>query len=316
MSNNKAIAGCFYQLAAFMAEKEEPFKARAYRRAAQVIEELEKDVSTLGGVSDLKKLPAIGEATAKKILEYLDTGKMEALEKFKRVEGGIATELLDIEGLGPKRVRLIQSELDITTIEQLVAAAKAGKLRQLERFDELLEKKILDFALHVDERTKRFDRAEVTGDVELLKKTIGSIHGVQRCEVAGSYRREKETVGDIDILAISDTPAVIADAVAKLDVVRNVVAHGDTKVSFDLHNGLRVDVRFVIPEQWGAALLYFTGSKEHNIAMRKVAIQKGWKLNEYGLYNGEEVVAQETEPEIYDALGLRFYEPTERASGL
>jgi len=133
--------------------------------------------------------------------------------------------------------------------------------------------------------------------------------------VAGSYRREKETVGDIDILVVTKSPQEVSDAISELSLIRDVIAHGEKKLSFNLQSGLRVDVRFVKGDQWGSALLYFTGSKEHNIAMRKVAIKKGWKLSEYGLFEGEKVLASKEEKDIYDALDLRFYEPRER-SGL
>ena len=130
------------------------------------------------------------------------------------------------------------------------------------------------------------------------------------------FRSEKETVGDIDILLVTTAPEEVSDAIAQLKIVRDIAVKGDKKISFDLHNGLRVDVRLVKADQWGAALMYFTGSKEHNIAVRKVAIKKGWKLNEYGLFDGEEVVASKEEQDIYDALELRFYEPKERVGAL
>ena len=223
---------------------------------------------------------------------------------------------MDIEGLGPKRVRQLQTELGITSVAQLVDAAERGKLRNLPLWDEILEKKVIENAAKVGERIKRFPREEVKDDVELLLETVGQVGKVRKVGVAGSFRREKDTVGDIDILVVTDSSAEVADAIASLKSVRDVVAHGEKKISFDLHNGLRVDVRLVKEDQWGAALMYFTGSKEHNIAVRKVAIKKGWKLNEYGLFDGDTVVASATEEEIYSALGLKFYEPKERVGSL
>jgi len=314
MENNKAIAGLLHQIAALLQEQEVAFKPAAYRRAAQVIEELPKDISTYGGVKELAKLPAIGEGIAKKVVEYLETGKITVLENLRVSKGGISAELIDIEGLGPKRVRQIQTAFGVKTVADLIKAAEDGKLRTLPRFSELMEKKVLENAKRVKERTKRFPRDEVKGDVVKLMKKIRDVSGVERAEVAGSYRREKETVGDIDILVVTKSAKKVSDAIADLKDVRNVVAHGEKKLSFDLKSGLRVDVRFVKKDQWGAALLYFTGSKEHNIAMRKVAISKGWKLNEYGLFEGDALLASKTEEEIYKKLGLMFCEPKKRES--
>lgn len=316
MSNNQAIAGKLRQIAALLQEQNVQFKPAAYRRAAQVIEELPKDVSTYGDEKELKKLPGIGEAIAAKIVEYLETGEISFLVKLMAEQGGISADLMDIEGLGPKRVRQLQRELGITTVAQLVEAAKAGKLRELELWDEILEQKMIQNAARVAERVHRFPREEVKDDVELLLKTIKSVPGVDRCDVAGSFRREKETVGDIDILLVTKAADKVSDAIAELSIVRDVVAHGEKKISFDLHNGLRVDVRLVKADQWGAALMYFTGSKEHNIAVRKVAIKHGWKLNEYGLFDGGKVVASKEEEDIYEALGLTWFAPKDRTGAL
>ena len=316
MSNNQAIAGKLRQIAALLQEQNVQFKPAAYRRAAHVIEELPKDVSTYGDEKELKKLPGIGEAIAAKIVEYLETGEISFLVKLMAEQGGISADLMDIEGLGPKRVRQLQRELGITTVAQLVEAAKAGKLRELELWDEILEQKMIQNAARVAERVHRFPREEVKDDVELLLKTIKSVPGVDRCDVAGSFRREKETVGDIDILLVTKAADKVSDAIAELSIVRDVVAHGEKKISFDLHNGLRVDVRLVKADQWGAALMYFTGSKEHNIAVRKVAIRHGYKLNEYGLFEGEKVIASKEEEEIYEALGLKWFDPKDRTGAL
>ena len=316
MSNNAVIASKLRQIAALLQEQNVQFKPAAYRRAAQVIEELPQDVSTYGDEKELKKLPGIGEAIAGKIIEYLESGEISFLVRLQAEQGGISADLMDIEGLGPKRVRQLQRELNITSVAQLINAAEQGKLQGLELWDAVMEKKVLENAKKVGERIKRFPREEVKSDVELLLKTIEKVSGVDRCGVAGSFRREKETVGDIDILLVTKSAEEVSDAIAALPIVRDVVAQGEKKISFDLHSGLRTDVRLVKADQWGAALMYFTGSKEHNIAVRKVAIKKGWKLNEYGLFDGEHVVASKEEKDIYEALGLRYYEPKERVGSL
>lgn len=316
MSKNSEIAGQLRQIAALLDEQGVAFKPAAYRRAAQVVEELPRAIETYDDAKELTKLPGIGEAIAAKILEYLATGEIAALTKLRREQGGLSAELMDIEDLGPKRARQIQQELGVSTVAELVAAAEAGKLRGLPRMSEHMERKILENARRVKERTRRFTREEIGSDVEALLRTVGKVEGVQRCAVAGSYRREKETVGDIDMLVVTRSPGKVSDAIAALPMVRGVVAHGGTKLSFDLKSGLRVDVRFVRLHQWGSALLYFTGSKEHNIALRKAAIKRGWKLNEYGLFAGEKAVAGKEEKDIYDALDLRYYEPPERTGAL
>ncbi len=316
MSVNADIANQLNQIAALLDEQGVAFKPAAYRRAAQTIEELPKDVTTYGDVKELKKLPGIGDAIASKIVEYRDTGKIKFLVDLLAEQGGLSAALMDVEGLGPKKVRQLERELGISTVAQLIDAAERGKLQKLARWDELSEKKVLEHAKRAGERVKRFTLAEIKDDVELLLKTIKKVPGVTRVAVAGSYRRQKETVGDIDVLAVTNNAKKIGEAISKLPIVRNVAAHGDTKISFDLKNGIRVDVRMVKANQWGAALLYFTGSKEHNIEMRKIAIKKGWKLNEYALTEGEKIIASKEEKDIYKALGLRYYEPTERKGGL
>jgi DNA polymerase (family X) len=317
MKSNVEIANLLRQIAALLdaegIEENVTFKVRAYLKAAKVIEELPRGVSALRNEKELMELPGIGKAIAEKIIEYLQTGKITALEKLRRAQGGVSPELMQVENLGAKRAKQIQTELGITTIKELVAAARAGKLRGLPRMSELMEQKILESALRSGERSKRFPRGDVANEVEKLLKAIRNVPGVERTEAAGSYRRKKETVGDIDILVVTRSPKKVSEAVAVLSFIRNVVAQGDKKLSFDLQGGIRVDVRFVQAAQWGSALLYFTGDKDHNIAMRKVAIRKGWKLSEYGLFDRTgKVIASKEERDVYDALGLRYWEPWQR----
>jgi DNA polymerase (family 10) len=309
---NRIIAGLLRQIGILLQEQGVQFKPAAYFKAAKVIEDLPQDIGTVKSEKELMELPGIGEAIAGKILEYRETGRIKALDDLIAQQGGISPALLIVEDLGPKRARLLQKELGIRTVADLIKAAEAGKIRSLPRFSDVMEKKILENARNVEERSKRFPRADVEDDVEELLKTLRAVPGVDRAEAAGSFRRRKETVGDVDIVAVGKDPGKAADAVAALPIVSHIVAHGGTKVSFDLKSGLRVDIRFVQPDQWGAALLYFTGDKEHNIALRKRAIQRGWKLNEYGLFEGEKVVASKEEEDIYRALGVRMPEPGER----
>ncbi|TSC58917.1 MAG: DNA polymerase (family X) [Candidatus Peregrinibacteria bacterium Greene0416_19] len=316
MERNKRLAQLLRQIAALLDEQGVAFKPAAYRRAAQVIEDLPKDIAEYGDAKALMELPGIGEAIAAKTREFIETGNVSFLEKLLREQGGIPPALMEVENLGPKRAREFVRELGIQTIDDLIKAAEAGRLRGLPRMSELMEKKILESARRVTERSRRFPFAEVKPDVEKIIATIRQVPGVERAEVAGSYRREKATVGDIDILAITKTPDTVAEAIATLPIVRVVVAKGGTKISFDLQSGLRVDVRLVAKDQWGSALLYFTGDKEHNIWLRKKAIERGWKLNEYGLFEGGKVIASREETDMYEALGLAWIEPQRRLGAI
>jgi len=312
MRNNQQIAGLLYQMAALLEEQGVDFKPAAYRRAAKVLEDLTRDVSTFKDIKELEELPGIGESIAGKIQEYLKTKRIAALDKLLGTQGGIPPALMEVEGLGPKRARVLQAELGVQTQADLVRAAKKGRISGLPGFSDTMQRKILENAERAPERARRFPREEVKDDVEALLKKLRSVHGVERCEVAGSFRREKETVGDIDVLVVTRAPKAVSDAIAKLPIVRDVVAHGEKKLSFDLRAGIRVDIRFVRRDQWGAALLYFTGSKEHNITLRKRAIERGWKLNEYGLFEGEKVLASREEEDLYGALSLPYAAPKDR----
>jgi DNA polymerase (family X) len=314
MDENRRIAQILRQIAALLDEQGVAFKPAAYRKAAQTIEQSTERLTEKTD-KELKALPGIGDAIAQKILEFGKTGKIKFYEELIRKQGDLPEALLNVEGLGPKRVREL-FKMGVKSVDDLIKFAEDGKLRSLPRMSELLEKKILENAKNVTERSRRFPREEVVDDVETLLKAIRKIKGVVRAEAAGSYRRHKDTVGDIDILAVADDPPAIGNAVAKLPLVQTVVAHGQTKVSFNLASLLRVDVRFVHPDEWGGALLYFTGDKEHNITMRKIAIAKGWKLNEYGLSAGEKVLASKTEEEIYSKLGLKWIDPKERTGNI
>ncbi len=321
--DNSRLAQLLRQIAALLDEQGILFKPAAYRKAAMTVEQYAGDICAVKDVKELKKLPGIGEAIAAKIHEYCQHGRIKHLDDLMAEQGGLSPALMEIEGLGPKRVRILQREKGISTVNQLIDAAQKGQLKGLPGFSDVMEKKILENAGRVEERVKRFPLEEVKVDAERVLKTIREVPGVERAEIAGSYRRGKPTVGDIDILVVTKNPAKISEAIATLPIVRDVVAHGDKKLSFDVilsgakdEQRLRVDVRFVKKDQWGSALLYFTGDKEHNIALRKIAIHKGWKLSEYGLFAGEKVIASKEEKDIYEKLGLSWMEPKERTGVL
>ncbi len=316
MENNRRLIHLFHQIAALLGEQGETFKANAYRKAAQTLEDLAQDVSEMADKKKLMELPGIGDAIASKILEFLETGKIQHLENLRVAQGDLPADLMEIEDLGPKRIREFQKVLGIKDVPDLIKAAQEGKLRDLPRMSEHMEKKILENAQQVTERSKRYPREEVTKDVEELLAALRAVPGVEKVEAAGSYRRHKPTVGDIDILVVTSDRERVIDAVSKLSLVQQVVAKGDTKLSFNLQSLLRVDIRFVKANEWGSALLYFTGDKEHNISLRKRAIERGWKLNEYSLSEGDKIIAQKTEEDIYKALGIAWVDPTERKGQL
>ncbi|HBH20142.1 MAG TPA: hypothetical protein DEB30_00210 [Candidatus Peribacter riflensis] len=316
MENNARIAMLLHQIAALLEEQGVAFKPAAYRHAAKILEELKRDVSAFKDIEQLEALPGIGESIARKIQEYLQTGRIAALDKLLGAQGGIPPALILVEGLGPKRARQLQMALGIQSVADLIKAAETGKLKGLPGFSATMQAKVLENARRVTERMRRFPREEVKDDVAALLRKIRGVQGIEQCEVAGSFRREKETVGDIDVLVVTQSAKAVSDAIAELPMVRDVVAHGEKKLSFDLQAGIRVDIRFVRRDQWGAALLYFTGDKGHNIMLRKKAIQRGWKLNEYGLFHGEKVIASREEEDIYKALGFTFIHPPERTDTL
>jgi DNA polymerase (family 10) len=320
---NASIAQIFRRIADLLDYQGVAFKPAAYRRAAQTIDDLPKDIAEFTDSKELKKLPGIGEAIADKILEYLKTGKVAAYDRLLFETQMGAAGLLVVEGLGPRRVREIEQHLDLRTVPELIMAAEAGKLRTLPGFSDVLEQKILENARRAHERSHRFPRADVATDVERLLKALRALPGAERVEAAGSYRRKKDTVGDVDILISASRnnlpeklALAVADAVRAFPQFTRVVAEGPTKISFDLASGLRVDTRIVAAQEWGSALLYFTGSKEHNILLRRRAIERGLKLSEYGLFRGKKVLASETEEEIYKALGLSWIDPEERTEML
>lgn len=309
---NQEIAEVFYQIADLLEIKGElPFKVRAYRRAAQRIETLEKDIEEIYRQGKLKSIPGIGESMARKIEELIETGKLRYLEDLKREIPEELIRLMDIPGLGPKKALVLYKKLGITTIDQLREACKQGRLRMLEGFGEITERNIMR-GIEMMEESKGRALINVAYDdgyriVEYLRQN----KDVLKIEIAGSLRRMKETIGDIDILVSSLNPDSIMDMFVKYPYVKEVLVKGSKKTSVILKDGMQVDVRVVRPESFGAALQYFTGSKDHNIQIRNLAIKKGLKINEYGVFkkDTDEYIAGRTEEEVYRVIGLQYIEP-------
>ncbi len=308
---NTEIVDVFNEIADLLEiEGANEFRVRAYRDAARTIDGLPRNVREMVAAGeDLTELSGIGEDLADKIKMLVETGHLDQLEELRERTPPALADMLQIEGLGPKRVQTIYHELDITDLETLKRAAEARQIQKLHGLGPKTEQKVLDDLQRKreEEERRRLDVAEQL--VEPLLAYLRGIEGVQRVTVAGSYRRRKETVGDIDILVISDAGETTINAFVDYEDVAQVVSQGETKSTVVLRSELQVDVRVVGEESYGAALLYFTGSKAHNIALRDMAMDRDLKVNEYGVFRGDERIAGEAEEEIYELFDLPYIPP-------
>ena len=292
------------------------FKVRAYENAMAGIEGHPGDIEGLSK-AELVEIKGVGGSTADKILELADTGKVAKLESLREKYPPRFVELTKIPGLGPKTLKMLRSELGIEDLEGLKEAIAAERLRDLPGLGEKSEIKIATaierLGLHGKDR--RTPLVEVYGLARSLASRLMAIDGVEAAVPCGSIRRFSETIGDIDIVVSTTDPARVSEAALGFPEVSDVVGSGETKTSFLTREGMQVDIRTVQPSQIGSALLYFTGSKTHNIALRQRAIDRGWLLSEYGLFDGDSVVASASEEEIYDALDMQFVPPPLREGG-
>lgn len=309
--HNADIAKRFAEFADLLEIKgDNPFRIRAYRNAARVVEDLPHELASMvAEEKDLSELPGIGKDLADKIKEIVETGSAHALEKLRKELPPNITDLLNLPGLGPKRVRALYTELNVTNLDELKKAATAGQVRELPGLGEKIEKQILESIDQQADSSRRYLRANVVSYADALVAYLKEMDGLKAVTIAGSFRRGQETIGDLDILVQADDAQAVMDRFVAYDEVSKVLAHGDKKSSVVIKAGVQVDIRVVPAESYGAALHYFTGSKAHNIVMRKRAQQKNWKLNEYGLFDGERQVAGSTEEAIFNALDLPFIPP-------
>jgi DNA polymerase (family 10) len=312
--HNADIAAIFNEIADLLEiEQANPFRIRAYRNAARVLAELGRDVRSMVERSeDLTELPGIGDDLAAKISEIVTTGKCRALEKLHAELPPAIGDLLHVQGLGPKRVRTLWHDLDIQTLEQLARAARDGRIRALPGFGAKTQENILQAVDAHLSKASRIKLATAAQYAEPLAAWLRGARGVHRVDIAGSFRRCRETVGDLDILVTLDVAADSSDAMRRFvsyDEVAEVLVQGATRASVVLKSGLQVDLRVVLAASYGAALCHFTGSKAHNIALRKLAQEKGWKLNEYGIFEGRRRFAGTSEAEVYRCLGLSWIPP-------
>jgi len=309
---NAELAQLFREIALYLEMQGVQFKPRAYEKVAYALEALEEPVLELykrGGIKALREIPGVGEAIAEKIEEVIKTGKMKYYEELKQELPVDVRGLTAIEGVGPKIVKLLYDQLRIKTVADLEHAARVGKVRKLPHLGEKMEQKILRGIEFLKQGSGRFPIGSVLPLILEMEGRLRGLAEVQEVVVAGSVRRRKETIGDADILAISRKPEKVMDFFVAMPEVMHIHGKGTTKTMIKLKNGMDVDLRVVPAESFGAALNYFTGSKDHNVALRRIAQEKGLKLNEYGLFRGEKRIAGRTEEDIYQALGLSYVPP-------
>jgi DNA polymerase (family 10) len=309
---NAEIAAVFEQIADLLEfQGANPFRVRAYRTAARTIAELTEPIAQLvkSEGKDLTELSGIGTDLAEKIATLVNTGTLPLLEELKGQVPESVLTLLRVPGLGPKRAAALYKKLQISTLEDLRQACLEHRVRELEGFGAKTEENILkgiEAAIQAGQRILWYEADQI---VQALRDHLKGTPGLRRLEPAGSYRRGKDTVGDLDFLALADDPTPVMDQLAAFRGVKSILARGDTKMSIVLQTGVQVDLRVVPAESFGAALQYFTGSKEHNVILRGMAKDRGLKINEYGVFRGEERIAGSEEADVYATLDLPWFPP-------
>lgn len=291
---------------------ENPFRIRSYKRAAQIIDGLNDDIEKLYYSGRLSEIKGIGEGLLSKIEEFLKTGTIHFHKELKeKIPQGIL-ELLNVPYLGPATLRTLYKTLHITNMDELIKACEDKLIRNLPNFGPKKEENIIKGLLRFKESHLRFTLGSIYEDVLELIKKIANFEDVYKVEAAGSFRRMKETVGDIDLLAVSRKSEEVINSFCKLNDVKEIISSGETKASIVIENGLQVDLRVVDETSFGACLQYFTGSKEHNVKLRGIAKDKGLKINEYGVFRGSKKIAGKEEEEIYSLLSLPWIPPEMR----
>jgi DNA polymerase (family X) len=311
VAHNADIARVFGEIADLLEiQQANPFRIRAYRNAARVVEGLQLDLAaSLAAGRELPKLPGIGADLGAKIREIAASGTCALLENLERQLPSGITDLLHIPGLGPKRVQRLYQDLDVQTPEQLYRAARDGRLRALPGFGEKSELNVLHGVEAHLQRPGRYKLATAAQYAQAYADYLSQGRGVERVALAGSFRRMRETVGDLDILVTATAPARAMQRFLAYPEVKQVLSRGETRSSVVLQAGIQVDVRVVAEECYGAALHYFTGSKSHNIAVRKLGQARGLKINEYGVFRGGRRIAGESEESVYAAVRLPYIPP-------
>ncbi|MGB0716952.1 MAG: DNA polymerase/3'-5' exonuclease PolX [Phycisphaerae bacterium] len=310
--NNETVVKAFNRIADLMEiDGESGFRVNSYRRAARTLKDVTTDIATLAREERLTELQGIGKGIAEKIQQLINEGKIDVLTELEaKIPEGLPV-LLEIQGLGPKKIAQFHDQLGVTGLDDLKKSIDSGKLAELKGMGKASVQRITEGIKFLESSGGRSRLGESLICGEALVEKVRQIPGTGRIEIAGSVRRGKETSGDIDILCETSTPEAVVEAFTSLDEVIRILAAGSTKGSViaALPNGkeIQVDLRAIEPDAFGAALQYFTGSKEHNVKVREAAVKRGWKLNEYGLYDGDERIAGKDEAEIYAKLDMPCY---------
>ncbi|TXT65452.1 MAG: DNA polymerase (Family X) [Promethearchaeota archaeon] len=309
--SNKKIANFLFEIADLLELKGVQFKPRAYRNAAQNISTLSKDIKTYYQEKKLQDIEGVGESIAEKVEEIIETGELEYLNELRKKFPETLQEMMKIQGLGPKSLMKLYEELGIKSVDELEKAAKSEQIREIEGFGETSEQNILENIQRYRKYQERFLLGYILPIAKDIEKQLSNLNEVERINLAGSIRRRKETIGDVDILVVSTDSDKVMDFFTNLDQVEKVVSKGTTKSTVIAQENLHIDLRVIEEESFGSALQYFTGSKSHNIKLRKIALDNDWKLSEYGLIDKHtnEKIAGENEKDIYEKLGLDYIQP-------
>jgi len=309
---NQEIAKIFYEIADYLEMEGVQFKPYAYQKVALALENLEEDIGEIyekGGEKAIEEIPGVGKNIGAKIIEYLKTRKIKYYQNYKKKYPVNMEELTSVEGLGPKMVRDLYRTLKIKNLKELEKAARGGKIRNLPNFGQKTEKNILEGIKFLKRTKGRFLLGDILSQVRKIEANLKSLKEIEEVNVCGSVRRMKETIGDVDFLVVTKSPEKVMDFFCSQPEIIKIWGKGSTKSSIRLKQGFDVDLRVVPQKSYGSALQYFTGSKDHNIHLRKIAISKGFKLNEYGLFRGSKIIAGKNEKGVYEALGMDYTPP-------
>ena len=314
MSTNEDIARIFEHMADILEIQNVQWKPRAYRTAARQIRDFHTDLSVLykkSGIKAFREISGVGEHMARKIEEYIKTNKIQSYEKLKKSIPAGLSAIMNVPGMGPKKAYVLYKKLNIKTLADLKKAVESGKVRNIKGFGLTSEEKIEESLGFEKTHKNKIPYSKV---YPIAKKMVNELKkkGINKVEIAGSLRRKEATIGDIDLLAISNNPVKVMNAFTKLKLVKKVIAKGQKKSVVILKNEMQADIRVFDKNSFGAAMQYFTGNKAHNIALRRIAIKKGLKLNEYGLFKGTTIIAGDNEKDIYSKLGLKYIPPEKR----
>ena len=308
------VAGILEEIGTLLELKgENPFKSRAYHNASRIIEGLDQDLATLVEKKELTTIKGVGDGLAEKITELMTTGKLAYYDELQRGLPPGLMEIIRVQGVGPKRAKILYDKLKIKDIPSLEKACRDGKIAKLDGFGEKSQENILKGLAFLSQHSEQHRYDEALAAAESVLAELKHVPGIQRLSVCGSLRRHKEIVRDVDILVSSKKGEALLERFTKLPTVERILGQGETKASVLLKNGVQVDMRVLEDKLFPYALHYFTGSKEHNIAMRQRAIERGWKLSEYGLLDktGKNILCKE-ESDIFKNLGLDYIPPEMR----